>query len=75
MLLVANLANTKLCKFSFVKLLKPWHMGTHGTTQRELFNEYQHDSFRKSLHPCALDESSLSIGRVKRYANIFLKIN
>ena len=22
--------------------------------------------FKKSLHPCALDESSLSIGRVKR---------
>ena len=39
------------------------------STLRELSNEYQHnrvskDGFQKSLHPCALDESSLSIGRV-----------
>ena len=38
-------------------------------TQRELSNEYQHDRvsmvFNKSLYPCALYESSLSIGRVK----------
>ena len=39
------------------------------STLRELSNEYQHDKvskdgFQKSLHPCALDESSLSIGRV-----------
>ena len=36
---------------------------------RELSNEYQQDRvwmvFQKSLHLCALDESSLSIGRVK----------
>ena len=36
------------------------------STQRELSNEYQHDGFQKSVHPCALDESSLSIGRVKK---------
>ena len=39
------------------------------STRRELFNEYQHDrvykKLKKTLHPCALDESSLSIGRVK----------
>ena len=23
--------------------LKPWHMGTHLSSQRELSNEYQHD--------------------------------
>ena len=39
------------------------------STQRELSNEYQHDSvskddFQKTLHLCALDESGLSIGRV-----------
>ena len=40
-------------------------------SQRELSNEDQHgiqqgsDGFQKSLRPCALDESSLSIGRVK----------
>ena len=38
------------------------------STQRELSNEYQHDRFwmvfQKSLHLCALDESTLSIGRV-----------
>ena len=38
------------------------------STQRELSSEYQHDRvkmvFKKSLHPCALDESSLCIGRV-----------
>ena len=39
------------------------------STQWELSNEYHDDwvqmSFVKSLHPCALDESSLSIRRVK----------
>ena len=39
------------------------------STQRELSNEYQHDrvldGFQKSLRPCSLDKSSLSIGRVK----------
>ena len=39
------------------------------STQQELSNEYQHDrgleGFQRSLHPHALDESSLSIGRVR----------
>ena len=38
------------------------------STQRELSNEYRHDRvlmvFQKSLPPCALDESIVSIGRV-----------
>ena len=43
------------------EILKPWHMGTHLSYQRELSNEYQHD---RVLRPCALDESSVSIRRV-----------
>ena len=43
---------------------------SYESTQRELSNEYHHDRvldvFQKSLHPCALDESSLSIGRVNQ---------
>ena len=39
------------------------------STQRELSDEYQQDAvkvfFQKSFHPCAFDESSLGIGRVK----------
>ena len=43
------------------------------STQQELHtNEYQTrqalDSFQKSLHPCALGESILSIGRFNPYA-------
>ena len=37
--------------------------------QLKLSDDYQHDRvymvLQKTLHPCALDESSLSIGRVK----------
>ena len=39
------------------------------STQRELSNEYQHDRFQiviKNLYHFALDESSLSIGRVNQ---------
>ena len=32
-----------MMKIKTRKLLKPWHMGTHMSAQRELFNEYQHD--------------------------------
>ena len=43
-------------------------MGTQ-STQRELSNEYHHDRdkmvFKYLLRCCALDESILSIGRVK----------
>ena len=69
MLLVANLANTKWCK-TLERWLKPWHMGTHlraltaGAIQW-IPTWHGFDGFQKSLHPCALDESSLSIGRVK----------
>ena len=34
-------------------------------TLRELYSEYQHHDFQKSLRPCALKESSLIIERVK----------
>ena len=41
-LLVADFANTKLCKKPD-KCLKPWHVGySSESTQRELSNEYQH---------------------------------
>ena len=38
------------------------------STQLELSNDYPQglDGFQKSLHPCALDESSLSIGRFNK---------
>ena len=44
-------------------------MATHLRVHKQelyIFNEYQHDSVWmvfKNLHSCALDESSLSIGR------------
>ena len=42
---------------------------SYESTQRELSNEYQDDrvldGFQKYLHLCALDERSLSIGRVR----------
>ena len=45
------------------------------STWRELSNEYQHDRVsiicQKSLHSCALDESSLSIGRVKGLSSVY----
>ena len=49
------------------------------SARRELSNEYQHDRvlmFFKDLSYCALDASSLSIGRVKNnfeIENIFTK--
>ena len=59
MLLVANSANMKWCK--------PWHNGTH----LRAFMSYPMNTnmtglevFQKSVLPCALDESSLSIWRV-----------
>ena len=45
------------------------HEYSSESTQRELSNEYQDDRVKvvsqKSLRSCPLDESSLSIGRVK----------
>ena len=44
-------------------------------TQQELSNEYQYDRvsmvFKKSLHPCALDETSHSIGGVNLQSSFF----
>ena len=62
MLLVANLQND-------AKITKTLANGySSESTQRELSNEYQHDRvwifFQKSLNPCALDKSTLCIGRV-----------
>ena len=66
MLLVANLANTKLCKKPG-KWLKPWHIGTHLRVLSEIYPiNTNRTGFRWfSLRPCALDKSRLSIGRVK----------
>ena len=51
------------------KWLKPWHMGTHLRILGESYlmntNVKRFRWFKKSLHPCALDVSSLNIGRVK----------
>ena len=55
------------------KPLKMTETMAHGysfeSTQQKLSNEYKHDRvwmfFLKSLRSCVLDESSLSIGRVK----------
>ena len=47
------------------------------STQRELSNEYQHDMveklFKKSLHPCALDESSLTKGSIGRVNKLYIQ--
>ena len=44
------------------------------STQRELSSEYQHEKglygFQEALHLCALDESSLSIGRVEIFLHV-----
>ena len=70
MLLVANFANTKWCKKP-EKWLKPCHMGTH---LRELGRSYPMDTNSTGFRwfsavfasMCfALDEGSLSIGKVK----------
>ena len=67
-LLVANLANTKWCKNS-EKSLKPWQMVTD---LRVLIKSFHMNTnltgfgwFSRSLQSCALNESSLTIGRVK----------
>ena len=43
------------------------HGNSSESTRQELSYEYQHDRvwivFKESLHPCALDKSSFSIGR------------
>ena len=58
----------KWCKKT-ENISKHWHIGTHMRVLSESFlkntNITRFRWFSKSLHPCALDESSLSIGRVK----------
>ena len=50
------------------KWLKPWQMGTHLRVLNESYPMNTNMTglrwFSKTLHPCTLDESSLSIGRV-----------
>ena len=59
----------KMMQNTWKKLQKPWHMGTHLIVLSESFSMHTNmtglDGYLKSLHPCTLDESSLSIGRVK----------
>ena len=56
------------------KGLKPWHMGTHlrvlgeGDPMNNKLTGFRWLS--NILHPCALDESSLSIGRVNTMAGM-----
>ena len=68
MLLAANFANTKLCKKS-QKLLDPWQIGTHLRVLSENYpmntNMTGFRCFQRFWHPCGLDKSSLSIGRVR----------
>ena len=69
MMLLANLVNTSLCKK--LKMNENLAYGFSSQSfQKELSNECQYDrvgsdGFQKSLPPCAWDESSLSIERVK----------
>ena len=69
-LLVANLANTKWCK----KPEKDWNPGIwvfiwdYSVRASKWIPTWQGlDGKQKSLHPCALDESSLSNERVKKF--------
>ena len=63
------MANSKRCKNPEKKTETLANGYSSESTQQELYNEYPHeqgsDDFQKSLHPCSLDESSLSIGRIK----------
>ena len=72
MLLVANLASRKWCK----KLKNDWNPGKwvliwegSGRAVQWIPTWQGLDGFQRSLHPSALGESSLSIGRVK--TNLF----
>ena len=66
---VDNLAITKGCKKTEKMTVTLAHGYSSESTERELSNQYHAwqglDGFPKSLCPCALEESSLSIGRVK----------
>ena len=62
------------------KRLKPLAYGySSESAQRELCNDFEHgrvwDSYQKSLGPCAMDESSLSIGKVKLTSqNVYMTV-
>ena len=43
---------------------KSWHMGTHLRVLSQSYLMTVLDGYPKYLHPCSLDESSLSMGRV-----------
>ena len=63
------MAISKWCKKTTWKMTETLaYRYSFESTQRELSNEYQYDRdcmvFENKLHPCALDESNLSIGRV-----------
>ena len=71
MLLVANLANTKWCKNNW-KITETlphqvliWEYSTRAVQWIPTWQGL--DGFQNSLRACALDKSSLSIGRVKLY--------
>ena len=70
-------AGGKFCQYKMMpkscKITETLAFGySYESTQQELSNEYQHDRvldvFQKSLRPCALEKSSLSIERVKIYS-------
>ena len=78
MLVVANLANTNDAKNLLKMTENLAYMYSSESTQSELSNEYLHGRFRwfsKYWHPFAFDESSLSIGRVKRYVRAMRALN
>ena len=68
MVMAAYLAKTTTMQNSREMTETLAHGYSSESTPRELFNEYQHDrvldGVQKSLHPCALDVSIISIGRV-----------
>ena len=68
MLLVANFCLSKMIQktFKLTETLTYWYSSER--TQQDLFNEYQHDRVKmisKIVVLYALDENSLSVGRVK----------
>ena len=75
MLLVTNLTNTK-CKENKKQLkqwFKPWYMGIHMRVLNESYptttnmTGFKWFSKKQTLHSCALDKGSFTIGRVKRF--------
>ena len=67
-LMVANFANTKWCKRPCKMTKTLAHVYSSESSQQEV---YGLDDFQKSLCHCALDERSISIGRVNVGQNIW----